>query len=76
MKVRAFQSDMGGEFVVVRKFLQPLGIEFSHSCPPTQLQNGLVEIWKQHHIVEVSLSLLAQSTLRISSWWDVVLTAV
>lgn len=34
-KIKAVQSDMGGEFIILHKHFQTLGIEIRHSCPYT-----------------------------------------
>lgn len=44
-------------------------MQLRHSCPYTHQQNGLVER-KHQHIVETGLTLLAQSRLPMSFWWE------
>ena len=56
-KLCAFQSDWGGEFQSLNKYLKDHGIHHRVSCPYTPEQNGIVE--RQHiHIIETSLALL------------------
>ena len=65
---------MGGEFIAFKIFLQQEGICFRYSCPYTHHQNGVVER-KHRHIVETGLTLLAQSHLPLSFWWEAFHTA-
>lgn len=60
---------MDKEFTVLRNSLKDLGIQIRHSCPYTHQQNGLVE-WKHQHITETGLTLLAQSGLPMTFWWN------
>ena len=66
---------MGGEYRSFTEFLNQCGIIFRHSCPYTHYQNGLVER-KHRHIVEMGLTLLAQSKLPFKFWWEPFHTAV
>lgn len=75
VKVKALQSDNGGEFVVLSPHCAMLGITMRFSCPHTHPQNGLVER-KIQHITEVGLSLLAKSGISLSYWWFAFSTAV
>lgn len=68
-KVKALQCDMGGEFTVLQKMFKDLGIQIRFSCPYTHQQNGVIER-KHQHITEIGLTLLAQSSLPMSFWWD------
>lgn len=67
--IKTFQSDWGGEFRPLVSHLISLGIHFQHPCPYIHPQNGRVER-KHQHIVDTGLTLLAQSTLPFSYWWD------
>jgi histone deacetylase 1/2 len=61
-KIKALQSDWGGEFRSLNKYLHSQGINHRITCPYTHQQAGAIE---RHHrqIVEVGLSLLAHSKL-------------
>lgn len=74
-KLKILQSDWGGEFQGLSKFLQEYGIIHRVSCPYTPQQNGLAER-KHRHVVEMGLALLAQSGLAKSFWDDAFVTAV
>jgi hypothetical protein len=75
--IKQFQSDGGDEFVsnTFTQFLDTHDICHMISCPHTPQQNGLVER-KHRHIVEMGLSLLAQSHLSPLFWVDAFLTSV
>jgi transposase InsO family protein len=62
--IKQLQSDGGGEFLSKQftSFLETNGIFHRISCPYTAQQNGLAER-KHRHVVEMGLSLLAQSGL-------------
>ena len=60
-KLCAFQSDWGGEFQSLNKYLKDHGIYHRVSCPYTQ-QNGTTER-KHKHIIETSLALLKEDSL-------------
>ena len=60
--IKKLQSDWGGVYRSFTEFLNQCGIIFRHSCPYTHYQNRLVER-KHRHIVEMGLTLLAQSKL-------------
>ena len=66
-KIKCLQTDWGGEFRSLKPFLDKLGIVHRLSCPYTPQQNGRVER-KNRHVVEVGLSMLAQSHVPISFW--------
>ncbi|KAK9151758.1 hypothetical protein Syun_010067 [Stephania yunnanensis] len=68
-KIKCLQSDWGGEFRSFILFLEEQGIFFQHPCPYTHEQNGRVER-KHRHIVETSLTLLAQAGLPYKFWYD------
>ena len=73
-KLSAFQSDWGGEFQSLNKYLKDHGIHHRVSCPYSPEQNGIVE--RQHiHIIETSLALLKQASLPTTFWDEVVTTA-
>lgn len=74
-KIKAIQSDWGGEFRSFTNFLKTNGIVHRISCPYTHPQNGSVER-KHRHIVELGLCLLAQASLPISFWVDAFLYVV
>jgi hypothetical protein len=75
-KIKAFQSDGGGEFTSnqFKQFLNSNGILHRISCAYTPQQNGLAER-KHRHIVDTGLALLAQSHLPLSYWVDAFNTA-
>ena len=56
-KIKAIQTDWGGEFQVFSSFLSELSIHMLN-CPHTHHQNGVVER-KHRHIVELGLCLLS-----------------
>ena len=56
-KIKMVQSDWGGEYRSLNKFLQNCGITHRVSCPHTHQQNGFVER-KHCHIGEIVLALL------------------
>jgi hypothetical protein len=68
-KIKAFQSDGGGEFTSnqFKQFLISNGIIHRISCPYTAQQIGLTER-KHRQIVESGLTLLAQSKLPLPYW--------
>ena len=65
--IKALQTDWGGEFRPLKPFLENLGIHHHHPCPYIPQQNGRVE-HKNHHVVEVGLSMLTHSSFSISYW--------
>lgn len=73
-RIKMIQSDGGTEFKGLTKLFQENGIVHRISCPYTPEQNGTVER-KHRHIVEVGLSLLAQSGLPYKFWDDAFVTA-
>jgi len=76
-KIKQFQSDNGGEYTSkqFKDYLSQSGILYRLSCPHTSQQNGISER-KHRHIVEVGLTLLAQSGLFPKFWVDSFLTAI
>lgn len=74
-KIKAIQTDWGGEFHFFPKALQEFGIIHRVICPHTHHQNGVVER-KHRHIVESGLTLLAHASLPFKFWDHAFLTAV
>lgn len=66
-KIKAIQSDFGGEFRPFTKFLNELSVIHKLTCPHTSHQNGTVER-KHRQIVEMGLTLLAQASLPLDLW--------
>ena len=75
LKLQHFQSDWGGEFQDVNKYLTSCGINHCLSCPHTPAQNGTAER-KHRHIIETALSLLKQASMPHKFWDEVASTAV
>jgi histone deacetylase 1/2 len=73
-KIRAIQSDWGGEYHRLHRYFQNVGISHRVSCPHTSQQNGIAER-KHRHIVETGLALLAHSSLPVRFWDEAFLTA-
>jgi len=75
-KIQKFQSDNGGEYTstLFKQFLAQHGILHRLTCPHTSQQNGIAER-KHRHVVEMGLTLLAQSGLSPKYWVDAFLTA-
>jgi len=75
--IKQFQCDGGGEYMSTqfKNFLIHHGILHRISCPHTPQQNGVAER-KHRHIMEMCLSLLAQSHLSSLFWVDVFATSV
>ena len=69
LKIKAVQSDWGGEYCSVNSFLQNCGIAHRVSCPHTHQQNGAVER-KYRHIVETGLALLYHASVPFRFWDD------
>jgi histone deacetylase 1/2 len=61
-KIRAVQSDWGGEYQALSSFFTRMGISHHVSCPHAHQQNGAAER-KHRHIVEVGLTLLAHASM-------------
>ena len=66
-KILALQSNWGGEYEKLNSFFSKIGITHLVSCPHAHQQNGVAER-KHRHIVEVGLSLLAQSSMPLKYW--------
>jgi histone deacetylase 1/2 len=73
-KIFALQPDWGGEYEKLNSFSTKTGIVHLVSCPHAHQQNGAAER-KHRHIVEVGLSLLAQSSMPLKYWDQAFLTA-
>jgi hypothetical protein len=75
--IKQFQSDGGGEYMSRQftSFLTTHGIYHRVTCPHTPEQNDISER-KHRHIMEVGLSLLAQSHLNTCFWIDAFQTAI
>ena len=69
----SFQSDLGGEFQALNKYLKQHGICHRLSCPYTLEQNGIDER-KHRHLIETSLTLSHTSSLPTVLWDEVVCT--
>ncbi|CAN0925281.1 Retrovirus-related Pol polyprotein from transposon TNT 1-94 [Linum grandiflorum] len=67
VNIKQFQSDWGGEFRPVSRFLADNGVHQRLSCPHTPQQNGAVER-RNRIIIEKGLALLAQSALPQFFW--------
>lgn len=68
-KLKSFRSNGGGEFTssAFKLFLTTHGIHHQVSCPYTPQQNGLVER-KHRHLIETSITLLAQAQIPNTYW--------
>ena len=73
-KIKAVQSDWGGEYHKLHRYFQRIGIVHRVSCPHTSQQNGVAER-KHRHLVETGLALLAHSSLPLRFWDEAFLTA-
>ena len=75
--IKQLQSDNGGEYcsTIFKQFLSDTGIFHRLLCPHTSQQNGLAKR-KHRHIVEMGLTLLAQSRLPKKFWVDAFLTSI
>ena len=75
--IKQLQSDNGGEYYsnIFKQFLSDTGIFHRLSCPHTSQQNDLAKR-KHCHIVEMGLTLLAQSGLPKKFWVDAFLTSI
>jgi transposase InsO family protein len=76
-KIQKFQSDNGGEYssILFKQFLAQHGILHRLTFPHTSQQNGIDER-KHRHVMEMRLTLLAQSGLSPKYWVDAFLTAI
>ena len=67
-KIKAIQTNWGGEYHSLHKYFSSLGILHHISCPHTHAKNGTVKR-KHRHLVETSLSLLAKALIP-QCYWD------
>ncbi|KAA3470075.1 retrovirus-related Pol polyprotein from transposon TNT 1-94 [Gossypium australe] len=74
-KLKAVQTDGGGEFQVLKLYLTQQGIVHRFACPYTSAQNGIVER-KHRQIVEAGLSMLAHAAMPLTYWNDAFSSAV
>lgn len=74
-KIKAIQSDFGGEFRTFTKLLNEQGILHRLTCSHTCHQNGTVER-KHKQIVDMCLSLLVHAFMPINFWDHRFTTAV
>ncbi|RDY14837.1 hypothetical protein CR513_00025, partial [Mucuna pruriens] len=65
-KIRV-QIDGAGEFCNLTSYFEKHGIVHRFTCPHTHHQNGSIK-QKHHHVVETSLTLLAQASLPLTFW--------
>ncbi|GMJ02624.1 hypothetical protein HRI_003931600 [Hibiscus trionum] len=70
--IRELQSDWGGEYKSLSSILAKSGIKHRITCPHTSQQNGVVER-KHRHIIELALTLLAQSGVPFKFWSQAVI---
>ena len=69
------QTYWGGEFRPLLPIFEKSGILFRHPCPYTHQQQRRVE-QKHHHIIDLSLTLLAQDAMPLTFWWDACVSSV
>lgn len=76
-KIKAFQTDGGGEYTsrIFHNFLVTHGIDHRISCPHHPEQNGLAE-QEHRHIVDTGLTLLAHASMPLAYWAEAMHTAV
>ena len=74
LKLLQFQSDWGGEFQALSKYLTDCGIHHRLSCPHNPAQNRTAER-KHRHIIETALSLLKQASMPHKFWVEAACTA-
>ncbi|KAM6582045.1 hypothetical protein CsatB_009047 [Cannabis sativa] len=74
-KIKALQSDWGGEFRAFTSLVESCGIIHRVSCPHSHEQNGVVER-KHRHIVESGLTLLAHASMPLKYWDEAYRTSV
>ena len=66
-KVKALQSDFGGEYRRLASFLRSKGIVHRFACPHTHEQNGVAE-HKIIYVVDTGLAIMALSSLPFQYW--------
>jgi len=76
-KIKQFQYENGGEYTSnqFKHLFTQNGILHRLTCPNTSQQNGIAER-KHRHVIEIGLTLLAQSVLSPKFWVDAFLTAI
>jgi len=74
-RIKALQTEWGGEFRSFTNFLSTHGISHRQTCPHTSHQNGSIER-KQRQIVETGLCLLSHASLPLKFWDHAFITAV
>jgi hypothetical protein len=60
--IKSIQTNGGGEFIRLQRFLHTAGISYRQTCPHTHHQNSSVERCHRH-IVDTGLTLLAHSNV-------------
>jgi len=73
-KIKAMQTDWGGEYQKLNSFFTKVGISHLVSCPHAHQQNGAAER-KHRHIVEVGLSLLSRASVPLKFWDEAFIAA-
>jgi IS30 family transposase len=63
--IKSIQTDSGGEFIPLQRFLHTAGISYRQTCPHTHYQNGSVEC-RHRHIVELGSPYLPTQTFPFS----------
>lgn len=74
LQIKSVQTDGGGEFIPLQRYLNSVGINYRQSCPHTHHQNGSVER-KHRIIVDIGLALLSHSKVPFQFWDDAFDTA-
>ena len=74
LKLLNLQSDWGGEFQAISKYVTSCGIHHRLCCPHTPAQNGTAER-KHRHIIETALSLVKQASMPHKFWDEAACTA-
>ena len=64
-KLKALQTDNGGEFKSFVPYLRHHGIQPRFTCPYTHQQNGIAER-KHRHVAEMGLILLSHANMSLS----------
>ena len=74
-KIRAIQTDWGGEYRSLNSFFNCIGIHHLVSCPHAHQQNGSAER-KHRHIVEMGITLLAHASMPLKFWGEAFIAPV
>lgn len=74
LKIKALQTDWGGEYRRLNTYFHTCGIQHRLACHYTHEQMGSVER-RHRQIVEMGLTLLAHSNLPLPYWEDAFFTA-